>query len=281
MLSRMKLYNDFTMDARGLLRSPMPLPQRVALACSDRTGGPQGGYSSGAYQSLNLGLHVGDDATCVERNRAAFQAALGVRAVYLEQVHGVAAIELTQSTPHGVVADVAWTTQPGLACTVMVADCLPVLLWNQDGSCVAAAHAGWRGLLGSNGVGVLEQALACMGGPATAVSAWLGPCIGPAAFEVGDELRDAFMHAASPGPSAVADAFTPLTVGGSRVPGKWLADLPGLARRRLAALGVQGVHGNDGSLPWCTVSQPSRFFSHRRDRVSGRQAAAIWLSAGG
>ncbi len=179
-------------------------------------------------------------------------------------------VRLSGKTPDGIQADGCVTTESGLACTIMVADCLPVLLADSRGRAVAAAHAGWRGLAGADGAGVLEQTharLRLAAGEGGEVMAWLGPCIGPAAFEVGDEVRAAFVDHA---PQA-ASMFRP------HGPGKWLADLPGLARLRLAALGVTSVYGNDGSTPWCTVSNASRFFSHRRDRVSGRFAACIWL----
>jgi YfiH family protein len=156
----------------------------------------------------------------------------------------------------------------------MVADCLPVLLTNEQGSLIAAAHAGWRSLAGTAGQGVLENVLACFKsqGPvdsaheATKIIAWLGPCIGSKAFEVGGEVRDTFVSH----DLAAQALFVPTTRG------KWLADLQGLARLRLAAAGVTQIYGNDGSSDWCTVSQPSRFFSYRRDRVTGRMAACIW-----
>jgi len=188
----------------------------------------------------------------------------------------------------------------------MVADCLPVLLTTTHGDCVAAAHAGWRGLAGSDGVGVLEStfkefctlAQVNQGQVATEIMAWLGPCIGPTAFEVGDEVRQAFVAAPSsaqghirhreaagrgdPGLVGGMDCFTALamTDGGRQdQTGKWLADLAGLARLRLRALGVEQIYGNDSTAAWCTVGCASRFFSHRRDRVSGRFAASIWLRA--
>ena len=151
----------------------------------------------------------------------------------------------------------------------MVADCLPVLLCDAQGQWVAAAHAGWRGLLGAQGRGVLEAAVQTRFPSAQGpdqVMAWLGPCIGPHAFEVGDEVRQAFV-AATP---EAASCFQ------AHVPGKWMANLPALAGQRLRALGVSRIYGNDGSQDWCTVTQPSRFFSHRRDGVSGRMAASIW-----
>lgn len=248
-----------------------PAPAQVRSVCTTRAGG----VSAPPYDRLNLGLHVGDDAHAVQNNRATLQAALGVRAVFMDQVHGCDLLELQAATPDALPADGAYTRAPGLACTVMVADCLPILLCDLDGTQVAAVHAGWRGLAGAHGVGVVEQILKRFRPvapvyPAQAaikIIAWIGPCIGPQAFEVGDEVRLAFVATV---PQA-AQCFTPLS------PGKWLADLPALARQRLLAAGVSQVYGNDGSADWCTVGNPLRFFSHRRDRVSGRQAAAIWL----
>ncbi len=248
-----------------------PAPARVRSVCTTRAGG----VSAPPYDSLNLGLHVGDDAHAVQSNRAKLQTALGARAVFMDQVHGTDLLELQAATPDALPADGACTRAPGLACTVMVADCLPILLCDLDATQVAAVHAGWRGLAGTQGVGVVEQILKRFRPiapvePAQAaikIIAWMGPCIGPQAFEVGDDVRSAFVATA---PQA-AQCFTPLPGG------KWLADLPALARQRLLAAGVSAVYGNDGSADWCTVGNPLRFFSHRRDRVSGRQAAAIWL----
>lgn len=231
----------------------------------------QGGHSQAPWDSLNLGDHVGDSPAQVRSNRQQLASALGVRPVFLQQVHGTRVVELKADIPDGQVADACFSFVPGLACTIMVADCLPVLLWDTQGQWVAAAHAGWRGLAGQNGVGVLESlwsALSARGALAQRARVWLGPCIGPHAFEVGPEVRRAFGHA---GPTA---AFRP------GLGDRWLADLPGLARQRLRSLGLSDVKGNDGSSAWCTVSQPSLFFSHRRDAVrlgsSGRMAACIW-----
>lgn len=221
----------------------------------------------GRYAGLNLGLHVGDDPANVHSNRGRLQQALGVRPVFLDQVHGTTVLELNPLTQDGCAADGAFTVNAGVACTAMVADCLPVLLCDAQGRQVAAAHAGWRGLLGVQGQGVLEAALAVFP-PGAALLAWLGPCIGPKAFEVGDEVRAAFVAQRKQAHAC----FQPKSAG------KWLADLPGLARQRLAAMGVAQTFGNDGSSPWCTVGNASRFFSHRRDGVSGRMAACIWLS---
>jgi hypothetical protein len=248
-----------------------PAPANVHALCSTRAGG----VSAPPYDSLNLGGHVGDDPHAVAANRQTFAAALGARPVFLEQVHGLRTVALTPTTPDGTQADGCVTTDARLACTIMVADCLPVLLCDADGTAVAAAHAGWRGLAGEGGRGILESSwesfwpLARMDAARAAMKtiAWLGPCIGPDAFEVGDEVKAAFQaHDAQ-----AAAMFRP------HGQGKWLADLQGLARQRLRALGITQIHGNDGSAAWCTVGNPSRFFSHRRDRASGRFAASIWL----
>lgn len=244
-----------------------PVGEGIRAVCSTRAGG----VSVAPWHSLNLGDHVGDDPAAVAANRARYAQHLGVRPVFLRQVHGVDTLELDNATPDGLQADACHTRALGVACTIMVADCLPVLLADTRSARVAAAHAGWRGLLGQGGQGVLESAMQPLDVAHTQV--WLGPCIGPGAFEVGDEVRAAYVgHDA-----ACAAFFRPASAGAST--GKWLADLPGLARHRLQALGLSPdcIHGNDGSDPWCTVTQPSRFFSHRRDRVSGRIAASIWL----
>ncbi len=260
-----------TLEPWDWLLPDWPAPKQVRAICTTRNGG----VSLPPYDSLNLGTHVGDDAHAVATNRARLQEALGAQPVFLNQVHGTQMVKLARDTTNGVSADGVYTCEPGLVCTIMVADCLPVLLCDAKGTQVAAVHAGWRGLAGAGGVGVLEQGLKQFrpiafvdrAYAASELIAWLGPCIGPTAFEVGDEVVDAFTEV---NPQAKA-CFTPQPAG------KWLADLPALARQRLAALGVTQVFGNDGSAPWCTVGNPLRFFSHRRDRVSGRLAACIWL----
>jgi YfiH family protein len=200
-----------------------------------------------------------------------------VRPVFLDQVHGNVVVPVDHSAADGSQADGAWAVHSGVACTVMVADCLPVLLTDTRGSFVAALHAGWRGLAGTGamgGDGVLEAffkqkkpvAPAGQAQAATEIIAWLGPAIGPDAFEVGDEVRQAFVSHSV----AAQNFFRP------HGPGKWLADLAGLARLRLAALGVTSVFGNDSTPLWCTYGQRLRFFSHRRDGVSGRFCASIW-----
>jgi len=238
-----------------------PLPDGVRALCTTR----EGGVSTGACQSLNLGGHVGDDPASVRINRARLEEALGAHPVFLQQVHGTDVLALDGQTADGAPADACTTTERGVACTIMVADCLPVLFTDAAGRRVAAAHAGWRGLA----AGVLEGTVASFEaeGGAPMLMAWLGPCIGPDAFEVGDEVRAAFMA----GSTAASQCFRP-----AGHPGKWMADLAGLARQRLQAAGVTRLHGNDGSEAWCTVHNPLRFFSHRRDPASGRFAACIW-----
>jgi YfiH family protein len=247
-----------------------PAPKGVRAIMTSR----HGGVSLSAWASLNLGDHVGDRPEHVQANRAVLTQWMGCQPVFLRQVHGVQALRLSPSTPDGSPADACWTDRSERACTIMVADCLPVLLCDRAGRWVAAAHAGWRGLAGQNGLGVLESLLADVrqsGADVSDVLAWLGPCIGTEAFEVGDEVRAAF----DDGSTAVRALFKPL--GG----GQWLADLAGLARWRLQAMGVLHCYGNDSSAAWCTASHPGLFFSHRRDSRSlghsGRMAAAIWL----
>lgn len=253
-----------------------PAPAGVRAVFTTRAGG----VSPVPYDSLNLGDHVGDLPAHVAANRDVLRQATGSRPVFLQQVHGREVLVLHAGSADGRKADACVTDQPGLACTIMVADCLPVLLASEDGAAVAAAHAGWRGLAD----GVLEaayasfRALAQQGRGQVAIKkiAWLGPCIGPSAFEVGAEVKAAF--------EAVQPGAGKLFVPGS--PGKYLADLPALARLRLEAMGITQVYGNDGSDAWCTVRNPSRFFSHRRDAgvtgngfgTTGRMAACIWRS---
>lgn len=265
----LRTWLTFQRERSLFIRPSWPAPPSVRALCSTRPGG----VSRPPYDSLNLGDHVGDSGEAVASNRRLFAEALGARPVFLNQAHGVHTVELTRDVPDGIEADGCVTTTPGLACTIMVADCLPVLLTTTDGRAVAAAHAGWRGLAGADGLGIIESVWrrlreAAKVEDAAQTLAWLGPCIGPDAFEVGPEVKSAFETR----DAAAAALFKP------RSEGKWLADLPGLARRRLRALGVTRVYGNDGGSNWCTVANPSIFFSHRRDRRSGRFAAAVWLA---
>ncbi len=251
-----------------------PVSDRVGAVFTTR----HGGVSQPPYDSFNLGTHVGDEAGPVSVNRWRLADAIGARPVFLNQVHGRSVVRLDPGSSDGLQADACVCTVPGVACVVMVADCLPILLADRRGRAVAAVHAGWRGLAG----GVIEAAVNAIGEsmveadgaaaqPAADLIAWLGPCIGPDAFEVGEDVRQAFLAA----DHMASAAFRPLGQG------KYLADLPVLARQRLQALGVTDVSGHDGSDPWCTVSQSSRFFSHRRDARalggSGRMAACVWL----
>jgi YfiH family protein len=233
-----------------------PAPPGVGAFITTRAGG----VSTGAYASLNLGLRAGDDPEAVAANRARLRAALPQEPRWLRQVHGAAVADADGLTG-APEADAAVARRPGTVCAVLVADCIPVLLADLRGTTVAVAHAGWRGLA----AGVIENTIGRMGAPGHELLAYLGPGIGPRAFEVGTDVRDAFLA----GDREAERAFAPCA------PGKWLADLFLLARQRLRRAGVTRVHG--GGL--CTHSDPRRFFSYRRDRVTGRMAAVIWRSA--
>jgi len=252
-----------------LLR-PAAWPAASGSAMSTR----RGGISAAPFDDLNLGARRGggDDPAAVAENRRRFAAALGARPVFLAQVHGTAVVRLgaADAEPGAPVheADAAVTTVPGLACTVLVADCLPVLLADRHGRVVGAAHAGWRGLAG----GVVEATIAALRAAGEGVApadlvAWLGACIGPQAFEVGAEVPAAF-GAVDAGHFRAAPAR-------DGVP-KWFGDLPALAAARLTRAGVHEIYRAGA----CTVADPSRFFSYRRDGRSGRLAAAVWLRSG-
>lgn len=247
----------------------------------------QGGMSAPPWDTMNLGDHVGDAPQAVAANRRLLGRVIQdaadrlVQPVFMQQVHGCGVQVLEVGVPQAQAFDACVTDQVGMVCTIMVADCLPVLMAHRSGRVVAAAHAGWRGLAGQDGHGVLEALWLAyarqLGLPADADLAaqsqvWLGPCIGPQAFEVGEDVRAAFTgHDAGAGPCFQAR---------DGAPGKWMADLSGLARWRLAQLGLTQLYGNDGTPAWCTFSDASRFFSHRRDAgvlgTSGRMAACIW-----
>jgi YfiH family protein len=249
----------------ALLRPEWPAPPGVGAAMSLRGGG----LGIGPYAGFNLGVAVGDEPVTVAVHRGAFARALGARPVWLRQVHDRHVLRLDADTPEhpDTPADAAWTSERGLACTVQIADCMPVLFALRDGSAVAAAHAGWRGLAG----GVLEATLQAlcegMGTDASQVQAWLGPCIGPRQFEVGADVLQAFgVDLGAPDPACFV--ARPRPDGSPR----WLANLPALAAMRLRAAGVAHV-STDGR---CTVEDASAFFSFRRDGVTGRMACAIW-----
>ena len=230
-----------------------PAPAQVKACVTTRAGG----VSLAPFDSLNLGDHVEDSPEAVLENRRRLTAAFAIQPAWLRQVHGVVVVE---ADPGRIAeADGSWTGTPGIACTAMTADCLPALFCNKSGTRVAAAHAGWRGLA----AGVLEAAADSLDAAPADVLVWLGPAIGPKAFEVGPEVREAFMQQHP----QTAQAFVP-----SHNPGKFLADIYQLARLRLAARGITAVYG--GGL--CTVTDP-RFFSYRRSPRTGRFASLIWL----
>ena len=244
------------------------LPVGVQAVCTTRVGG----VSQAPFDGFNLGDHVQDNPQAVTQNRTLLQDQLGgARPVFLSQVHGVEVAQLSATTPDGSRADACLTQAPQVACTIMVADCLPLLFTDESGQVVAAAHAGWRGLA----AGVIEHTVHAVceaaGVAPVQVCVWLGPCIGADAFEVGDEVRVAFTGQGGDA-SGAERYFRPHPTHA----GKWLADLAGLARLRLQALGLTSVAGNDSSPEWCTVSQHSRLFSYRRDGITGRFAVCIW-----
>lgn len=231
-----------------------PAPASVRACVTTRLGGA----SRPPYDSFNLGTHVEDQASAVAANRDRLQRLIGATPAWLSQVHS--AVVVTADPAQVAVADGSWSATPGVACSVLTADCLPVLFCDRAGTRVAAAHAGWRGLAG----GVLEATLDALGCPGDQVLAWLGPAIGPEAFEVGPEVRDAFVTVQA----EAASAFVP-----SANPGRFLADLYALARLRLATRGVTAVYGGG----FCTFSDP-RFYSYRRSAVTGRFASLVWLA---
>ena len=243
------------MDTYDWIIPDWPAPSWVKAVSTTRDGGTSGGV----YASLNLAEHVGDDLQAVAENRRLLREILTLptEPVWLQQVHGRAVV-VADSAAAGPVGDAAVSRAAGHVCAVMTADCLPVLLCDRAGTAVAAAHAGWRGLAD----GVIEATVAALGVPANSLIAWLGPAIGPQAFEVGDEVRAAFIaHDA-----IAAEAFQSH---GDR----WHANLYRLAHQRLAALGVAEVYGGD----LCTHTDSTRFFSYRRDGATGRMATLIWM----
>jgi YfiH family protein len=262
---------DFAMHAfaSSWIQPEWPAPLGVRAIMTTR----QGGVSSSPWNSMNLGTHVGDTPEHVQLNRERLASQTGKTHVFMDQVHGTRVEQLRTNTVHTLQADACWTSCPEVACTIMVADCLPVLLCDASGQWVGAAHAGWRGLAGVKGQGVLESLLSELpvDGQCGELMAWLGPCIGPQAFEVGQEVRSEFED----GALEVGLYFEPLPNG------KYMADLAGLARQRLQHLGIRQIYGNDSQSAWCTSTHSDRFFSHRRDSrllgKSGRMAACICL----
>jgi YfiH family protein len=241
-----------------ILTPEWPAPPEVHAAFTLRSGG----VSAAPFDSLNLGAHVGDEAAAVAENRRRVRARLSLpeEPAWLEQVHGVEVLDLDAAPPAAGMpaADAIVSRRAGRVCVVQVADCLPVLLAARDGSAVAAAHAGWRGLA----AGVLEATVKRLAAEPRDLLAWLGPGIGAAHFEVGAEVPQAFLAQ----DAAAVDEFA------ANTRGRWQCDLAGLARRRLAGLGIGAVFGGK----WCTYGDASRFFSYRRDGRCGRMAALIW-----
>jgi purine-nucleoside/S-methyl-5'-thioadenosine phosphorylase / adenosine deaminase len=233
-----------------------PAPPGVRAACTTRSGG----VSAGPFASFNLAGHVGDSPAAVAENRGRLTAALHLPGPprWLSQVHGANVVEAGRIDGN-CPADASFTRARGTVCAVLTADCLPVLLCDRTGREVAAAHAGWRGLA----AGILQATVAALNSPPAELMAWLGPAIGPHAFEVGAEVRAAFAS----GDGDPPEAFLP------SAGGRWLADIYALARRILASSGVAEVYGGEH----CTLNEPEQFYSHRRDGVTGRMAALIWL----
>ncbi|MBE0486704.1 peptidoglycan editing factor PgeF [Marinobacter sp.] len=248
---------------RDLLRPVWQAPSHIKALCTTR----KGGASLPRWCSLNLGSHVGDNPEQVAENRHRLADFTGLSAGnlgWLNQVHGTDVVELTPANVSVVTtADASYTHHPGIACAILTADCLPVILTDAEGSVVGAAHAGWRSLCG----GVLENLITAMAVPPADLRAWLGPAIGPDNFEVGPEVRAAFVEQ---NPEA-ADAFTQA---GAR-PGRFMADIYQLATQRLNKVGVLSVSG--GGL--CTVNDKDRFYSYRRDGQTGRMATLVWLKS--
>ena len=231
-------------------------PQNIRAVTTTR----QGGVSLPPFDSMNLGDHVNDDADAVQRNREILIHTLGLpeQPVWLNQIHSNLVSNLDDPQPL-IDADAAFTTQKNKACVVMTADCLPVLFCNTQGTVVAASHAGWRGLH----AGILEKTVEAMHEPPEQIMAWLGPAIGVNAFEVGEEVREAFISAQT----QAEQAFKP------KPNGKWLADIYTLARLRLEAIGVKQIYGGGE----CTYSDAERFYSYRRNPSTGRMASLIWI----
>jgi hypothetical protein len=234
-----------------------PAPLTVRAVTTTR----HGGVSGGAWQSMNPADHVGDDPAAVAANRTRLADMLDLPGppVWLQQVHGTHIVDAATAAT-GTQADGSWTTHSNVVCVVLTADCLPVLLSDRHGRCVGAVHAGWRGLA----AGVLEAAVEALRPFSTELLAWLGPAIGPQAFAVGEEVRAAFV--AQDAQAAAAFETGP--------DGQLRADLYRLARQRLATVGVEDVYGGQA----CTYSDAARFFSYRRDGVTGRMASLIWLA---
>lgn len=292
-----------TLLQNSLIQPNWPVPSYVRSLFTTRLGG----ISQKPYDSLNLGDHVGDAPEAVQENRQRLALCVRTASVhekkaqltFLKQVHGSDVAKLGQDCATYNPADAVVTSNSGQVCTIMVADCLPILWAHTTAKVVAAAHAGWPGLAGKNGMGVVESTWSSFASEvrhslenpllsdaqiAQNTLIWLGPCIGPSAFEVGADVYEAFMQGDSMHgiesarvPISEKDCFVPI----QERPHKWMANLPALARVRLCRLGIEHIYGNDGTRAWCTFSNPERYFSHRRDAAvlgsTGRMAVCIWL----
>lgn len=243
-------------STEAFLYPAWPAPGNVRALTTTRAGG----VSDAPYASLNLADHVGDDARAVQENRQRLyeRASLPAEPLWLNQVHGIDVVEAAHANA-GTRADGAYTNQTGVVCAVLTADCLPVFVCDQAGTEVALLHAGWRGLV----AGVIEAGLRRFRAPASELLVWFGPAIGASAYEVGADVRDAFVAHER----RAAEAFAPKTAG------KWTMDIYRLARHRLEGWGVRAIYGGDH----CTATQSGLFFSYRRDGATGRMASLIWL----
>lgn len=254
-------------NALNKIEPSWAVSQRIQAFCTTR----QGGLSQSPFNSLNLGLNAGDDSTDVLQNRSILRSTLPAEPLWLKQIHGI-----TVSTPVSrsalgegpFEADASVTNIPNEVLAILTADCMPVLFTSKSGDVIGAAHAGWRGLSGGVLENTIDEMIALSPGLTTSdISAWMGPAIGPSAFEVGEDVLQAF---AQQGQDILSKAFTPI-IG---TPGKYCADLYLLARDRLRALGIEQIDGGQ----FCTVNDPERFFSYRRDKVTGRFASLIWIA---
>lgn len=246
------------MKTLDFIKPQWPAPANVVALQTTRNGG----VSKDAYASLNLGAHVQDDPIAVASNRQLLGPYLPSEPVWVNQVHGTHVIDASSSTCLQS-ADAAFSNKPNVVCVTMTADCLPILFCDTEGTVVAAAHAGWRGLCD----GVIEATVAKMQVPASKILAWLGPAIGPVAFEVGEEVKSQFV-------AKDAQAEHAFTLHGD----KWLCNLYLIAQQRLQGLGVTQIYGAGVNEDFCTYTDEARFFSFRRDNVTGRMASMIWFT---
>lgn len=254
------------MNELSFITPNWPAPANVKALQTTRTGG----YSRASYASLNLGAHVNDDSITVAQNRQLLNPYLPSEPIWVNQVHGVDVIDAAISSCLEN-ADASFTTKQSVVCVTMTADCLPVLLCDKKGTVVAAVHAGWRGLCDC----VIEAAVNKMAVDKEEILAWLGPAIGPTAFEVGSEVREQFIQMDAQAALAFKPVVNPLE---PQLNDKWLCDMYLIAKQRLNRLGVTHIYGGGVNEDFCTYTDATRFFSFRRDNVTGRMASLIWLA---